>query len=424
MVGSKELYEEALQLMPGGVSSPVRAFSPYPRYIRRGRGSRIEDADGRQYVDFCLGFGPLILGHAHPVVVERLRRRLEEGFLFGAPVEEEVGLARRIVEAFPSIEKVRFVNTGTEATMHCMRLARGYTGRKKVIAMEGGFHGAHDPLLVKAGSGATTFSIPKSRGVLEEAVSHTHLVPFNDAEALRKALREHRGQVAAVLMEPVLGNIGVVPPEEGYLHEVREATEEEDVLLVFDEVITGFRLGPSGAQGYYGVVPDLTTLGKILGGGLPCAAVGGPQDILDNFSPSGSVYQAGTFSGNPVSLTAGLATLEVLQKEGYDGLRTLGDRVRSGLRDIIERLNLSYPVQGLESMFQVFFTDGGVRGYNDALKSDREAFNLFFRKLLDSGFYLPPSQFETNFLSTAHDTDDIDTFLSAAEEALREVARR
>jgi glutamate-1-semialdehyde 2,1-aminomutase len=424
MVGSKELYEEALRLMPGGVSSPVRAFLPYPLYIRRGRGPKIEDVEGRQYVDFCMGFGPLILGHAHPAVVERVQRRLEEGFLFGAPVDEEIRLARRIVDAFPSVEKVRFVNTGTEATMHSIRLARGHTGRRKIIAMEGGFHGAHDALLVKAGSGATTFSIPKSKGIPEEAVSHTRLVPFNDAEALRKALREHRGDVAAVLEEPVLGNIGLVPPREGYLSEVREATEEEDVLLIFDEVITGFRLGPAGAQGYDGVEPDLTTLGKVLGGGLPCAAIGGRKDILDQFSPSGSVYQAGTFSGNPLSLTAGLATLEVMEKEGYGGLRSLGGKVMNGLADILERLDLPFAVQGVESMFQVFFTQGEVLGYADALQCDRDAFNRFFRRMLDSGVYLPPSQFETNFLSTAHDEEDVNTFLSAAEEALGEVSAR
>ncbi|MFQ5837399.1 MAG: glutamate-1-semialdehyde 2,1-aminomutase [Thermoplasmata archaeon] len=420
MAGSEKLFEEALQIMPGGVSSPVRAFSPYPRFIRRGRGSRIEDVEGREYVDLCLGFGPLIVGHAHPAVVERLERRMEEGFLFGAPVEEEVLLAKRIVESVPSIDMVRFVNTGTEATMHCLRLARGYTGRKKIVAMEGGFHGAHDGLLVKAGSGAAKLSLPKSKGVLDEAVAHTLLVPYNDGDALREALKQHREDVAAIIVEPILGNIGVVPPREGYLQEVREMAQEQDVLLIFDEVITGFRLGPAGAQGYYDVHSDLTTLGKVVGGGLPCAAIGGRRDIMERFSPSGEVYQAGTFSGNPLSMTAGLATLKVLEEKGYKGLHSMGGRVRRGLQSILEGLGLPFEVQCVESMFQIFFTGGLVSGYTDALRCDKRAFTLFFRRMLDAGFYLPPSQFETNFLSTAHTDKEIDAFLEAAEGALRE----
>lgn len=424
MPSSKELYQEALHLLPGGVSSPVRAYGPYPRFLRRGRGSRVEDADGRAYVDLCLGFGPLIVGHAHPHVVERVRARLEEGTLFGAPVEEEILLAKRIVGALPSVEKVRFVNTGTEATMHALRLARGATGKTKVVATEGGFHGAHDALLVKAGSGAATLALPKSKGVPEEAVVHTVLVPYNDADALRRALRDHRGEVAAFLLEPVMGNVGTVPPQGDYLPEIREVTEEADVLLFFDEVITGFRLGPGGAQGYYGVTPDLTTLGKVLGGGLPCAAIGGPADLLDHFAPTGGVYQAGTFSGNPLSLTAGLATLEVLERAGYEGLRRLGQRAVAGLRALVEAGGYPLSVQGVESMFQLFFRPGEVANYAQALESDGKGFLRFFQGMLEAGFSLPPSQFETNFLSTAHTEEEVDAFLAAAEGVLAEVVPR
>lgn len=421
---SEALFREARTLLPGGVSSPVRAYDPYPRFLRRGRGSRVEDADGRTYVDFCLGFGPLILGHAHPHVTGQVRARLEEGVLFGAPVEEEVRLARRLVDALPSVDRVRFVNTGTEATLHALRLARGATERKKVVAVAGGFHGAVDALLVKAGSGAATLALPKSKGVPEEVAANTILVPYNDAAALRRVLRDRRGEVAAFLLEPVLGNVGTVPPRGDYLREVREATEEEDVLLIFDEVITGFRLGPAGAQGYYGVTPDLTTLGKILGGGFPCAAVGGPGDLLDAFTPTGDVYQAGTFSGNPLSLTAGLATLEALEREGYGGLRRLGTGVRRGLQAIVEDRSLPLSVQGVESVFQLFFRPDGVANYAEALECDRDAFGRFFRALLDAGYYLPPSQFESNFLSTAHTADQVDGFLAAAEHALREAVPR
>lgn len=404
--------------MPGGVSSPVRAFSPYPSYIQRGKGSKLYDADMNEYTDYCMAFGPLILGHAHPEVVKAVQEQAELGTLYGAPSEKEIQLAELVRRHYPSMEMLRFVNSGTEATMHAIRLARGYTGRKKIIKMEGAFHGAHDGVLVKAGSGATTHSAPNSLGVLEEVASQTLLAPYNDLEAVENLIRSNKGEVAAIILEPVIGNAGPILPKEGYLNGLRELTSKHDVLLIFDEVITGFRLSMGGAQSYYNIKPDLTVLGKVLGGGMPIGAFGASEEIMSMVSPLGKVYQAGTFSGNPMSLSAGLAALRALEKEGHEGLARKGETMRDGLSEVVDGKKLPYTVVGLGSMFQLFMTPRPVLNYQDALAADAGRFHQLFLSLLERGIYLPPSQYETNFLSTAHSDEDVRRTIQAFDEAL------
>ena len=377
------------------------------------------DVDENRYIDCCMAFGPLILGHAHPYVVEQIREQLESGWNFGASTEAEVRLAKKVCGYFPSIEMLRFVNSGTEATMHAIRLARGATGRRKIVKTTGAYHGAHDAVLVRAGSGATTFGVPSSAGVLEDTAKHTLTVPFNDADSMRKVVTVNRRDLAAVILEPVLGNAGPVPPEERYLQEVREITEANDVLLILDEVITGFRLAMGGAQELFGVRADLTTLGKILGGGVPIGAFGGSKKLMEHLAPLGDVYQAGTASGNPLAMTAGLATLEVLKRTGLGGVNRLGDRMRKGLSDAA--VEFGFRAQGLASMFQLFLTAKPVRSYEDALACDAKAFHRLFLALLDEGVYLPPSQFETCFLSTAHTAKDVDATLEAFAKCLADV---
>lgn len=418
---SRELYERAKRLMPGGVSSPVRAFQPYPCFIDRAKGSRITDVDGNEYIDYCMAFGPLILGHAHPAVVKAVQEQAERGTLYGAPVEAEARFAETVRTHFPSMEMLRIVSSGTEATMHALRLARGHTGRKKVLKFEGCFHGAHDAMLVKAGSGATTHSAPNSLGVPEEVAANTLLAPYNDLEAVRRVLDANQEEVAAVIVEPVMGNIGPVLPEDGFLHGLRELATDNGSLLIFDEVITGFRLGMGGAQQRYGVRPDITTLGKIIGGGLPIGAFGASAEIMGKISPSGKVYQAGTFSGNPLSLAAGLAAIGELRRVGHEDLERKGELMRSGLRDALAASSVPHQVAGTGSMFQLFLADRPVRNYQDALRSDAPLFSSLFLRLLEEGVYLAPSQYETNFLSTAHTDEDVRRTIDAFAQALAEV---
>jgi glutamate-1-semialdehyde 2,1-aminomutase len=420
---SRALFEQARKLIPGGVSSPVRAFQPYPCYIKSGKGCHITDADDNEYVDYCMAFGPLILGHAHPKVIAAIKDQADLGTLYGAPIEMEVDYARMINHYYPSMEMMRFVNTGTEATMHAIRLARGFTGRKRIIKMEGAFHGSHDAVLVKAGSGATTHSAPDSAGVPEEVTRNTLIVPYNDPDAVIRSIRENKGEVAAIILEPVIGNSGPILPKDGYLRHLREIATSEDVLLIFDEVITGFRLAMGGAQEYYDVRPDITTLGKIAGGGMPIGIFGGSEEIMKRISPSGNVYQAGTFSGNPMSLAAGMETVRQLAAIGHESLDANGERMRQGLEGILNEFHVRYRVSGIGSMFQVFFTTGEVNDYQDAKRSDANLFMKVFHKLLEGGIYLPPSQYETNFLSTAHTGSDIDDTVSAFAMALGEVTR-
>jgi len=423
-MNSEKLFELASRYMPGGVSSPVRAYKPYPFFTASAKGSRIYDVDGREYIDYCLAYGPLVLGHGNEEVRAAVREQLEKGWLYGTPHEKEIELAKKIINSYPSVEMVRFVNTGSEATMAGIRLARGFKERDKIVKIEGGFHGAHDCVLVKAGSGATTFGIPDSKGVPKDSVKNTLQVPFNDAEALTAMLTENSGEVAAVIIEPVMGNVGPIPPEDGYLSEVRKITEEKDVLLILDEVITGFRLALGGAQEFYGVDADLTILGKIVGGGFPIGMFGGKKEIMELVAPSGGVYQAGTFSGNPVSVTAGLKTIEIIEREGVPGrINELGERMRTALRAILADYGVEGCVSGVGSMFKVYFSAGGkeVRNYADALSCDKNKYLRFFHQMLSAGIFLPPSQFETNFVSFAHNDADIERTIEEYKENLEYV---
>ncbi|HPJ84570.1 MAG TPA: glutamate-1-semialdehyde 2,1-aminomutase, partial [Methanothrix sp.] len=415
-----KLFEVAKRLMPGGVSSPVRAISPYPFYVSRAEGPYLWDVDGKRLIDYCLAYGPMILGHRHPEIMKRVIEQLERGWLYGTPSELEIRLAERIVGHYPSIDMLRFVNTGTEATMAALRIARGYTGRDRIVKVEGGFHGAHDSVLVKAGSGATTLGIPDSLGVPKDTAKNTLQIPYNDLGAIEAALTEFDGEVAAVIMEPVLGNIGPILPEKGYLEGVRRLTRDHGVVLIFDEVITGFRLSLGGAQTFYNVVPDMTTLGKIIGGGFPIGVVGGKRELLEMVAPSGGIYQAGTFNGSPTSLAAGMATLDVLEKERVlEKLNSRGDELRKALSQIVEDLGLGYSVVGIASIFKIFFGDA-PKDYVEALKCDKAGYLAFFRRMLKSGVFLPPSQFETNFLSAAHSEDVINQTLEAYKSNLRD----
>jgi len=418
---SQSLHSEAQRYMPGGVNSPVRAFRAVggePLFIARGEGPYIYDADGRCYVDYVLSWGPLILGHAHPQVVSALKEAVERGISYGAPTALETELAKRVVEAVPSIEMVRFVNSGTEATMSALRLARAYTGRSKIIKFEGCYHGHADFLLVRAGSGVTTLALPDSAGVPESIARDTLVAPYNDLQAVDRLFSENRGEIAAVIVEPVAGNMGVIPPEPGFLEGVREVTKAEGALLIFDEVITGFRVAYGGAQALYGVTPDLTCLGKVIGGGLPVGAYGGRREIMEMVAPLGPVYQAGTLSGNPLSMTAGIETLKLLAEPGvYQRLEEMSARLAAGLRAAAEAARTPVFQTRVGSMFCVFFSAERIVDYASAKRSDSNKYALFFRAMLANGVYLAPSQFEAGFLSLAHSEQDIHRTVQAAEAA-------
>jgi glutamate-1-semialdehyde 2,1-aminomutase len=418
------LFEKAKKLMPGGVNSPVRAFKPNPFFTKWSKGSQIFDVDGKQYIDYCLGYGPLILGHAHPKIISSVKKQLELGLLYGTPVEQEVELAELICGHVPCAEMIRLVSTGGEATMSAIRAARGFTGKKKILKFEGCYHGAHDSVLVKAGSGATTFGVATSLGVPEESVRNTVVVPFNDIAKFEAAVKENRLDLAAVIVEPVIGNIGVILPKDGFLETLREVTEAYGVVLIFDEVITGFRLAFGGAQEYFGVTPDMVALGKVLGGGLPLAAFGGRKEIMSLIAPAGGVYQAGTFSGNSVSVAAALATLKYIKSKGdafYEALETKTNSIAAALSDIIENKGCRFQVNHISSMFQVFFTHEDVYDYRSVKTADVEQFKAYHSSLLEKGVFIPPSQFETCFVSEAHTTHDISATLDAMAFALGEL---
>ncbi len=389
--------------------------------MRSGRGSRIVDVDGNEYVDLVMSWGPLIMGHAHPRVVESIGRAAAAGTSFGAPTEIEIRLAELIRGRLPSVELIRFVNSGTEATMSALRLARGFTGRDLIIKFDGCYHGHVDALLVQAGSGALTHGAPTSAGIPADAVETTRVLPYNNTEAFRELMETQGELVAAVIVEPVAGNMGTIPPASEFLETVRDETRRTGALLIFDEVITGFRLGPSGAQGLFGIVPDLTCLGKIIGGGLPVAAFGGRKDVMDLLSPLGPVYQAGTLSGNPLGMAAGLATLELALEGDYGNLTRLAVRLEEGLREIASRYGLPLTVNRCESMLSTFFTDAPVRDLDSVRRSDTSRYGGFFWALLDQGVYLPPSQFETWMLSFAHTDGDVDRVLDAVARTLRDL---
>ncbi len=418
---SQELYEESKKVLVGGVNSPVRAMKPYPFFVERAEGCRLFDADGGSYIDYCLGYGPLILGHAPSAVVNAVQKQLGDGTLYGTPTELEIEFAKKVASHVPSAEMVRFVNTGTEATMGAIRLARGFTGKDKFIKFEGAFHGAHDYVLVKAGSGATTHGVPDSAGIPEETTENTILAPFNDEEAIEKIVKNEKG-LACIILEPIIGNAGCVMPKHGYLEFLRETTRENNILLIFDEVITGFRLGLGGAQEYFGVTPDITTLGKILGGGLPIGCIASSQEIMKNMAPLGRVYQAGTFNGNPLSVTAGLAAISELEKPGvYTSLAKSGEKMRQGLSEITSDIGVETRIYGAGAMYQMYFASEDVVDYNTALKADKDMFLAYQRELLGRGVFLPPSQYECNFISTAHRSEDVDFTLESMEESLRKV---
>lgn len=417
---SEILYERSKKIIPGGVNSPVRAFSPYPFFTGSAKGSKIIDVDGKEYIDYCLAYGPLILGHANPAVIGAVKEQLDKGTMYGTPTEKELELAELICGNVPCAEMVRLVNTGTEATMSAIRVARGYTGRKKIVKFEGCYHGAHDAVLVKAGSGATTFGMPDSLGIPEEATRNTLVLPYNDVRRLEKAIKEEAGDIAAVIVEPVMGNVGVILPKRDYLRSIRELTQKHGILLIFDEIITGFRLAFGGAQEYYKLTPDMVTLGKIMGGGFPIAAFGGRREIMEMVAPFGKVYQAGTFSGNPVGVVAGLATLKAIRNEGgsfYKSLESKIEKICSAILDMTNDMKLGIQINRIASMFQIFFTKDLVYDYNTAKTANKANFTAYHSELLKHGVFIPPSQFETCFISNAHSDEDIENTIEALKYA-------
>lgn len=418
-------FEEAKQLMPGGVNSPVRAFNSVDRspvFMDYGKGSRLYDIDGNEYIDYVLSWGPLIAGHANPQVISAVQKTIEKGTSFGTPTELENELAKLVIDMVPSVEMVRMVNSGTEATMSAIRLARGYTNRNKILKFEGNYHGHSDSLLIKAGSGVATLGLPDSPGVPSGMASQTITVPFNDIDSVRLAFEKYGEDIAAIIVEPVSGNMGVVPPKEGFLQGLREITERYDSLLIFDEVMTGFRVGPKSAQGLYNVTPDITTLGKVIGGGLPVGAYGGKKEIMEKVAPAGSIYQAGTLSGNPVAMASGIATLNILRQPGvYDQLNQKAQLLADGFAKNAKELGIPYYKTQVGTMIGFFFTDAEVIDYETAKTSDLTKFRKYHSYLLDNGIYYPQSQFEALFISTTHTEEDIYKTLEIHYQALKQL---
>jgi len=423
---SKDAYKEAINLMPGGVNSPVRAFKSVglsPIFMESGKGSKIYDIDGNEYIDYVLSWGPLILGHADERVVAKLKEAAENGTSFGAPTVLENKITQEVINRVPSVEMVRMVNSGTEATMSAIRLARGYTGRNIILKFEGNYHGHGDSLLIKAGSGVATLGLPDSPGVPESIAKNTITVPYNDIDSVRTAFEHYGKDIAGVIVEPVSGNMGVVPPEEDFLKGLREITEENGTLLIFDEVMTGFRVGYYCAQGYFGVTPDLTTLGKVIGGGLPVGAYGGKREIMENIAPAGEIYQAGTLSGNPLAMTAGYETLRSLTKETYEEINQKIDKLVEGYKQAAKDYNIPLHVNRAGSMFGVFFTNEKVVNFETAQSANLDYFAQYYRAMIEEGVFLPPSQFEGLFLSTAHTDDDIEKTIQAVRTAFSKIEK-
>jgi glutamate-1-semialdehyde 2,1-aminomutase len=418
-MNSEQLFEESKKFLPGGVDSPVRAIKPYPFFAKKAKGSKLMDVDGNSYIDYCLAYGPMVLGHSNPEVVSEVEKQLVNGSAYGVPTEKEIELAKMVVNRVPCADMVRFVNSGTEATMSAIRLARAAKSKNKIIKFEGAYHGAHDYVLVKSGSGAA--GLPDSPGVPEETTRNTLLIPFNNEEAVSEIIDKNKDSIAAIIIEPIMGNVGFIPPKTGFLEFLRRITLENDITLIFDEVITGFRIAQGGAQEYFKVTPDLVTFGKILGGGFPMGAIAGKREYMEMMAPSGSVYQAGTFNGNPISITAGLATLKQLNQKFYSDMNSKGNNFREGISNILEDNNLNYQVAGLSSMFQIYLTDKTVWNYDDAKTADTDKFETYFKTLLKGGVFVPPSQFECCFLSKMHDDEDIDKTLSIIDTAMKQI---
>jgi glutamate-1-semialdehyde 2,1-aminomutase len=424
---SRKLFEKALRVIPGGVNSPVRAFKAVggnPLFIKSAKGSRIYDVDGNKYIDYVLSWGPMILGHSHPAIVKALRSAIEKGTSFGAPTKLEIELAELILQAYPSMEKIRMVSSGTEATMSAIRVARGFSGRDKIIKFEGCYHGHADGLLVKAGSGAMTFGIPDSPGVPKSYAKNTLTIPFNNSKAFIDIVRKDWKSIACVIVEPIAGNVGCVLPKPGFLETLRKETEQYGIVLIFDEVMTGFRVSYGGAQASYGIKPDMTCLGKVIGGGMPVGAYGGKKQIMSVVAPEGPVYQAGTLSGNPVAMTAGIETLKILSRKGtYEKLEKTMAGLEEGLKDAARRAGVKTKFYRAGTMFCTYFTNSEVVDYSTAKKSDTEKFGRFFRGMLSRGINLAPSQFEAGFVSLAHTQKDIDKTVRAAFATLTEIKR-
>ncbi len=419
---SHKLFNRALHVIPGGVNSPVRACKSVgmePVFINYANGSMVVDADGNKYIDYIGSWGPMILGHRHSSVVRALASALNRGTSFGAPIDLEIKLAEMVIDAVHSIDMVRMVNSGTEATMSAIRLARGFTGRDTIIKFDGCYHGHADSLLVEAGSGIATLGIPGSSGVPKSFVEHTMSLPYNDIECVKKVMEDQGNKVACIIVEPVAGNMGLVPPVDGFLKTLKELTEKNGSLLIFDEVMTGFRVAHGCAQALYGISPDITCLGKIIGGGLPVGAYGGKREIMEHIAPQGPVYQAGTLSGNPLAMAAGIATLTQLKKPGfYNALDEKADQLATGLEKAARTAGIKTNINRVGSMIGLFFTDSDVKNFDDAKTSDLDIFSAYYKGMLEKGIYLAPSQFETIFISSAHSVKDIDATIKAAEEAL------
>ncbi|GEN31438.1 glutamate-1-semialdehyde 2,1-aminomutase [Cerasibacillus quisquiliarum] len=421
---SIDAYKEAVNLMPGGVNSPVRAFKSVgmnPIFMARGKGSKIYDIDGNEYIDYVLSWGPLILGHADDRVVNKIKETIDKGSSFGAPTVLENKLAQLVIDRVPSVEMIRMVNSGTEATMSALRLARGYTGRDKIVKFAGSYHGHGDSLLIKAGSGVATLGLPDSPGVPENIAKQTITVPYNNLDAVKQVFEKYGDDIAAVITEPVCGNMGVVPPQEGFLEGLREITKENGSLLIFDEVMTGFRVGYHSAQGHYDIDPDLTCLGKVIGGGLPVGAFGGKREIMEQIAPKGPIYQAGTLSGNPLAMAAGYATLDAITESDYDVISKKIDRLEEGFRRASEKYDIPIQVNRVGSMFGVFFSEKPVINYDTAQQSNLDYFSQYYRRMVEEGIFLPPSQFEGLFLSTAHTDEDIDKTVEAIDRAFASI---
>jgi len=419
---SKKLFFRAKDRIPGGVNSPVRFYDPYPFFTTKANGSKIFDVDKNTYIDYCMGYGAVLLGHNYKTVTNSVKAQLERGSLFCTPTEGEVELAELIAKCVPCAEMVRLVNTGTEATMHAIRLARAYTNKSKIVKFEGCYHGAHDYVLVKAGSGAAHQGIPVSDGMLDGTAENTLVVPYNDPAALEDVIQNN--SIAAVIMEPVIANMGLILPDKGFLNDVRKITQQSDVLLIFDEVVTGFRLALGGAQEYYNVMPDIATFAKAIANGFPIAAITGKRDVMEHLSPLGKVYQASTFAGNPISVAASLATLKMLFKNKnllYPKVNNACNEIVKGIRDSLSNLKFEATVNSLGSMFQIFFTDNAVMNYETAKRSDIKLFKRFFDHLLEEGVFVPPSQFETCFVSYSHNKDDVKQTIESFENALKRV---